>query len=38
MENNYEFNKMIIKIAHVIISMTIKTEDFDFDNILTGEK
>ena len=38
MASNYEFKKMIIKIAHVIISMTIKIEDFDSDNILTAEK
>ena len=30
--------KLVLKIVHVIISMTIKIEDFDFDNILLDEK
>ena len=34
MENNHEFKKM----AHIVISMKIKIEDFDFDNILVDEK
>ena len=29
---------MILKIAHVIISITIKIEDFDFDTILIDKK
>ena len=30
--------KFILKIVRVIISMTIKLEDIDFDNILIDEK
>ena len=30
--------KLILKVVPVIISMTIKFEDFDPDNILTDEK
>ena len=30
--------KLILKIALVIVSMIIKTENFDFDNILFDEK
>ena len=29
---------MILKIAHVIISITIKIEDFNFDTILIDKK
>ena len=32
------FKKFILKVACVIISMTIKVEDFDTDNILIDEK
>ena len=31
MESNFEFKKMLLKIACVCISMIIKIEDFDFD-------
>ena len=30
--------KFVLKIVLVIISMTIKFDDFDFDNILIDEK
>ena len=32
------FKKFVLKVAPVIISMTIKVEDFDTDNILIDEK
>ena len=32
------FKKLALKTVHVIILMTIKLEDFDFDNILIDEK
>ena len=32
------FKKLILKIVRVIISMTIKLEDFDIDKILIAEK
>ena len=31
MESNFEFKKMLLKIACVGISMITKIEDFDFD-------
>ena len=37
MESNYEFKILLLKIAHVIISMTSEIEDFDFDNVLIDE-
>ena len=33
-----KFKKFVLKIICVIISMTIKLEDFDLDNILIDEK
>ena len=38
MEKNNEMKKGSIKNRTVVISMTIKIEDFDFDNILQDEK
>ena len=39
MESNYEFKKFTWKTAHVIISMTIKIENFEFHFIfLIDEK
>ena len=31
------FKKLVLNIKHVIISMTIKLEDFDIDNDLIDE-
>ena len=31
------FKKLVLNIEHVIISMTIKLEDFDIDNDLIDE-
>ena len=33
-----DLKKFVLKIARVIISMIIKLEEFDFDNILTDQK
>ena len=38
MESNNEVKKLVLKILCVIILMTLKTEDFDLDNILIDEK
>ena len=33
-----DWKKFVLKIARVIISMTTKFEEFDFDNISTDQK
>ena len=36
--NSNELKKLILKIADTIILMTIKIENFDFDNLLIDKK